>query len=121
MKIINGIFITLPEYHQDIIRETIKNIGKGMGEYAIRDLTSGTHDRQDFETYNNMLAGEFGIGLTKQFIGTNLEANTMDSSSFPLAAKLGSFISKTNIIRDYYKDLLKSTCKLMNNLIAEKF
>jgi len=108
LKIINGIFITLPEYHQDIIRETIKNIGKGMGEYAIRDLTSGTHDRQDFETYNNMLAGEFGIGLTKQFIGTNLEANTLDSNCFLLAAKLGSFISKTNIIRDYYKDLLKS-------------
>ena len=108
LKTINSIFITLPEYHQEIIKTTIKNIGKGMGEYAVRNLTSGTDNRQDFETYNDMLAGEFGIGLTKQFIGTNLEANTMDSSCFILAAKLGSFISKTNIIRDYYKDLLKN-------------
>lgn len=108
LKIINNIFKTLPEYHQEIIRDTIKNIGEGMGDFAVRDLTSGTSNRQEFELYNNVLAGEFGIGLTKQFIGTNLEANSMNQQTYPLALKLGSFISKTNIIRDYYKDLLKN-------------
>ena len=108
IKIINNIFKTLPEYHQEIIIETIKTIGEGMGEYSMVDLSSGTKDRVDFEKYNNWISGEFGVGLTKQFIGTNLEATTMDESCYALATKLGSFISKTNIIRDYYKDLLKS-------------
>jgi len=108
IKIINNIFNTLPEYHQEIIIETIKTIGEGMGDYSMVDLTSGTKDRLDFEKYNNWISGEFGVGLTKQFIGTNLEATSMDESCYSLATKLGGFISKTNIIRDYYKDLLKT-------------
>ena len=108
VKIINNIFKTLPEYHQEIIIDTIKTIGEGMGEFSMTDLSCGTKDRMEFEKYNNWISGEFGVGLTKQFIGTNLEATTMNESCYPLATKLGGFISKTNIIRDYYKDLLKS-------------
>jgi len=103
---VNNVFKTLPEYHQDIIKETIQRIGRGMGEYSLRDLSSGTENKMDFEEYNLKLAGEFGVGLTKQFIGTNLEATTLNEGDFNYAAKLGTFVKKTNIIRDYYKDLL---------------
>jgi|TARA_B110000495_G_C23027727_1_gene611127 farnesyl-diphosphate farnesyltransferase len=108
IQTINNVFKTLPEYHQEIIEETIRRIGKGMGEYSLRDLSSGTEDKMDFEKYNLKLAGEFGVGLTKQFIGTNLESTTLNETDFPFAAKLGTFIKKTNIIRDYYKDLLNN-------------
>ena len=43
----------------------------------------------------------------------NKTSNTADEinlakTDFPFAAKLGTFIKKTNIIRDYYKDLLNN-------------
>ena len=105
---LNKVFKTLPQYHQEIIIETIQNIGEGLGEYALRNLSSGTENKADFEEYNFKIAGELAIGLTKQFIGTNLESTSLNSSDFGLSAKLGTFIKKTNIIRDYYKDLLSN-------------
>ena len=108
IKIINNVFKTLPEYHQDIIKDTISRIGNGMGEYSLRDLSSGTENKMDFEKFNLKIAGEFGVGLTKQFIGTNLESTTLNEDDFNFAAKLGTFIKKTNIIRDYYKNLLNN-------------
>tara|TARA_B100001287_G_C22671280_1_gene525398 strand:- start:1005 stop:2396 length:1392 start_codon:yes stop_codon:yes gene_type:complete len=107
IKIYNNVFKTLPEYHQEIITNTIKNIGFGMADYAGRDLTSGTENKYDFEDYNIKISGELAVGFTKQFIGTNLEANSfVDDADNLLANKMGSFLKKTNIIRDYYKDLL---------------
>jgi farnesyl-diphosphate farnesyltransferase len=107
VHIYNNVFKTLPEYHQDIIIETIKNIGNGMGEYAGRNLTSGTENKYDFEEYNIKISGELALGFTKQFIGTNLEANSFGAEGDNiLANKMGCFLKKTNIIRDYYKDLL---------------
>ena len=107
IHIYNNVFKTLPEYHQEIIIETIKNIGNGMGEYSNRDLTSGTENKYDFEEYNIKISGELAVGFTKQFIGTNLEANSFNSDGDNiLANKMGCFLKKTNIIRDYYKDLL---------------
>jgi farnesyl-diphosphate farnesyltransferase len=108
VKIINRVYKTLPEYHQDIIKDTISRIGTGMGEYSLRDLTCGTDSKMDFESFNIKIAGEFGVGLTKQFIGTNLESTTLNEHDFNYAAKLGTFIKKTNIIRDYYKNLLNN-------------
>jgi len=108
IQTINNVFKTLPEYHQEIMIETIQRIGSGMAEYSLRDLSSGTENKADFEEYNIKLAGELGVGLTKQFIGTNLESNSFDKNDFIFAAKLGSFVKKANIIRDYYKDLLNN-------------
>ena len=108
IKTINRVYKTLPEYHQEIIKETISRIGNGMGEYSLRDLTCGTESKMDFEKFNIKIAGEFGVGLTKQFIGTNLESTTLNEQDFKFAAKLGSFVKKTNIIRDYYKNLLNN-------------
>ena len=108
IKIINNVYKTLPEYHQEIIKETISRIGHGMGEYSLRDLSCGTETKVDYETFNLKIAGEFGVGLTKQFIGTNLESTTLNEQDFNYAAKLGTFIKKTNIIRDYYKNLLNN-------------
>ena len=82
----------------NIIRETIKNIGNGMGEYAGRDLTSGTENKYDFEDYNIKISGELALGFTKQFIGTNLEANSFNADGDNiLANKMGCFLKKTNI------------------------
>ena len=108
IKTINNVYKTLPEYHQAIIKKTISRIGQGMGEYSLRDLTCGTESKLDFENFNLKIAGEFGVGLTKQFIGTNLESTTLNEQDFNYAAKLGTFVKKTNIIRDYYKDLLNN-------------
>ena len=98
IKTINRVYKTLPEYHQEIIKETISRIGNGMGEYSLRDLTCGTESKMDFEKFNIKIAGEFGVGLTKQFIGTNLESTTLNEQDFNFAAKLGTFVKKTNII-----------------------
>ncbi len=105
--VINNVFKTIPEYHQDIVKKTIQKIGQGLAEYSMRDLTSGTEDRSDFEGYCFAVAGQLGSGLTQQFVGAlNTEANNFTSDDEHLSAKMGHFLKKTNLIRDYYKDLL---------------
>ena len=54
--------------------------------------------------YCHYVAGLVGIGLSKLFSVSGLEANAVGEDT-ELANSMGLFLQKTNIIRDYLEDL----------------
>ena len=60
---------------------------KYVGRIFFKRFIYGTETKMDYEKFNLKIAGEFGVGLTKQFIGTNLESTTLNEQDFNYAAK----------------------------------
>ena len=90
-----------PEYAEVIIDIT-KRMGAGMVEFSEREVKT----QADFDLYCHYVAGLVGHGLSDLFAISGLE-NPKISESKGLANSMGLFLQKTNIIRDYYEDLVE--------------
>jgi farnesyl-diphosphate farnesyltransferase len=90
-----------PEY-ADVIVDITKRMGAGMVEFSEREVKT----QEDFDLYCHYVAGLVGHGLSDLFAISGLE-NPKLSESKGLANSMGLFLQKTNIIRDYYEDLVE--------------
>jgi farnesyl-diphosphate farnesyltransferase len=99
---VGEIFLGLKKEYRDTITEICKRMGAGMAEFTRRDVLTVA----DYELYCHYVAGLVGIGLSRLFGNSNLEAASFaHASTEPLANAMGLFLQKTNITRDYREDV----------------
>jgi farnesyl-diphosphate farnesyltransferase len=89
-----------PEYAAVVVDIT-QRMAEGMVEFSEREVKS----QEDFDLYCHYVAGLVGHGLTDLFAVSGLENPKLFESKV-LANSMGLFLQKTNIIRDYYEDLV---------------
>jgi farnesyl-diphosphate farnesyltransferase len=95
-------------------------MGKGMAHF-VKDQRVVT--KKDYHLYTHFVAGLVGIGLTDLFVASGLESQSIKSfSRLPtekepsvegtggpdgedLANRMGLFLQKVNILKDYLQDL----------------
>ncbi|KAJ3128706.1 Farnesyl-diphosphate farnesyltransferase [Nowakowskiella sp. JEL0407] len=96
-------FLSLKESYQIAIADSTRRMGNGMA-----DFVSGkkVETMDDYNLYTHYVAGLVGLGLTKLFVATGLESETLDESGH-LSNQMGLFLQKVNIIKDYLEDLLE--------------
>ncbi|CAM0142887.1 bifunctional farnesyl-diphosphate farnesyltransferase/squalene synthase [Umbelopsis sp. WA50703] len=99
-------FLLLPKKYQDVIADITKKMGNGMADYASGDHRENTAVAtiKDFDLYCHYVAGLVGWGLSDLFAATGLEDPSIADDK-RLSDSMGSFLQKTNIIRDYREDL----------------
>ncbi|CAG9464784.1 unnamed protein product [Pedinophyceae sp. YPF-701] len=92
---------------QMVIRDITKRMGAGMAEFVERDeRDERVVSIQDWDLYCHYVAGLVGVGLSKLFSSSGLEARVYGSKQFEaLSNDMGLFLQKTNIIRDYLEDI----------------
>jgi len=95
----------LPMSLQCVILDITEEMAQGMADYVARDLKNGTEDSVDFENYCHIAAGTVGDGLTRIFVHCGYAPKTLMSRR-DLWDSMGSFLQRTNIIRDYLEDLV---------------
>lgn len=77
-------------------------MGEGMAEFTTRQVVTVA----DYELYCHYVAGLVGIGLSRLFGHSGLEAASFAHPTMePLANAMGLFLQKTNITRDYREDV----------------
>jgi farnesyl-diphosphate farnesyltransferase len=79
-------------------------MGQGMAEFAAMESVTGTKTKKEYNRYCHYVAGLVGIGLSKLFAASGLEAASV-GRELDRANEMGLFLQKTNIIRDYLEDL----------------
>lgn len=94
------VFMKLNKASKETIVHITKQMGKGMAEFAKRDIKFIA----DFDLYCHYVAGLVGIGLTRLFLAYNDQSVSLVNSN-GLSNAMGLFLQKTNIIRDYHEDL----------------
>uniref|UniRef100_A0A7S2R6R2 Squalene synthase n=1 Tax=Mucochytrium quahogii TaxID=96639 RepID=A0A7S2R6R2_9STRA len=95
----------LPKKLQVVILSITQEMGEGMADYIARDLKNGTDDEVDFEKYCHVAAGTVGDGLTRLFAVAGYCPSSLVLRN-DLWDSMGSFLQRTNIIRDYLEDLV---------------
>ena len=104
-------FLTLRPEYQEIIRDITLRMGKGMSEFANK-ITVETV--QEWDLYCHYVAGLVGIGLCRMFSVSGLEDPDLADLALGVdgmggeANKMGLFLQKVNILRDYLEDLNSS-------------
>ncbi|KAI3388656.1 hypothetical protein SNEBB_005737 [Seison nebaliae] len=97
-------FKSLKEPFQEIISDICQQMAKGMIHFLTHDVVT----IEDWEEYCHYVAGLVGHGLSRLFAESQLENETMKSDDIlALAKKMGLFLQKTNIIRDFREDILE--------------
>ncbi|OQV16171.1 Squalene synthase [Hypsibius exemplaris] len=101
-NIISSEFRNLAPVFQSVIADSCREMGYGMTVFL--DAKIDTYDQWD--EYCHYVAGLVGIGLSKLFTASGLE-NTVVGQDEAISNSMGLFLQKTNIIRDYYEDILQ--------------
>jgi len=102
--IVYGMSVLPPKLRQ-VVLDITEEMGVGMAGYVSRDLKNGTDDAKDFEQYCHYVAGTVGDGLTRIFASCGYCPADLVSHR-ELWDAMGSFLQRTNIIRDYLEDLV---------------
>lgn len=109
---VEDVYLSLSKKYIEIIKESTKDMGKGMNEYLGRELDS----IKEYDEYCYYVAGLVGEGLTKMFKASGIMKDLQideekDSKEFnieekkkKLSVSMGLFLQKTNIIRDFLED-----------------
>jgi len=93
-------YLKLKPVYQEPIADITRRMAFGMTEFMTRKVITS----QDWDLYCHYVAGLVGIGLSRIFSASNLEA-PMVAQNEDLSNSMGLFLQKTNIIRDYLEDL----------------
>ena len=96
-------FQSIDSKFQNVITEICQKMGAGMADYANAEIIS----INDYNSYCHYVAGLVGVGLSKIFVASNLEDETLQFEE-TLSNAMGVFLQKTNIVRDYKEDLVES-------------
>ncbi|MEM7103537.1 MAG: squalene synthase [Bacteroidota bacterium] len=97
---VSRVFLRLDPAYQEVITRICKEMGAGMAEFSQREVVS----LEDYDKYCYYVAGLVGLGLSELFSASGLEDAQL-KEEVELSVSMGSFLQKTNIIRDYYQDL----------------
>lgn len=99
-------FAKVKKPYREIIKDITRKMGNGMADYAnnAEHNVNGVHTIADYDLYCHYVAGLVGEGLTALFCEAKL-ANPVLLDRPHLSNAMGSFLQKTNIIRDYREDL----------------
>ncbi|KAM5164771.1 squalene synthase-like isoform 1-T1 [Mantella aurantiaca] len=92
-------FRSLAVSYQEVIADICHKMGVGMAEFLEKHV--GT--LLEWDKYCHYVAGLVGIGLSRLFSASELEAPSI-AEDIKLSNSLGLFLQKTNIIRDYLED-----------------
>ncbi|ESP03225.1 hypothetical protein LOTGIDRAFT_56072, partial [Lottia gigantea] len=92
-------FRELAPIYQETISEITRKMGEGMTVFFERDLIT----LEEWDEYCHYVAGLVGIGLSKLFSASKQESEIVGKDTY-LANRMGLFLQKTNIIRDYLED-----------------
>ncbi|KAJ3215756.1 bifunctional farnesyl-diphosphate farnesyltransferase/squalene synthase [Clydaea vesicula] len=115
-------FLKLKDIYKTVIANITKRMGSGMAEFRHPDRKVVTI--KDYNLYTHFVAGLVGIGLTALFVNSGLEKNPklilaapenslhynskvkLDSADQEnLPNRMGLFLQKINIIKDFMEDL----------------
>ncbi|KAK9729759.1 bifunctional farnesyl-diphosphate farnesyltransferase/squalene synthase [Basidiobolus ranarum] len=94
-------FLTLKEEYQVVIADITRRMGGGMADFCSKRVST----QEDYHLYCHYVAGLVGVGLSKLFSASGLEDSSFAGMD-ELSNSMGLFLQKTNIIRDFYEDLL---------------
>jgi len=94
-------FRRLAPLYRDVISDICARMGNGMIEYLDKAPATMT----EWNQYCHYVAGLVGIGLSRLFSASGLEAEEVGLDE-DLANSMGLFLQKTNIIRDYLEDVV---------------
>mmetsp|Transcript_13709 Transcript_13709/g.20880 ORF Transcript_13709/g.20880 Transcript_13709/m.20880 type:complete len:752 (+) Transcript_13709:140-2395(+) len=86
-----------------VIADITKRMGEGMKEFIVKDMGQGTATVEEYNRYCHFVAGLVGEGLSRLFAVSGLESSSM-SKEIHLSDRMGLFLQKVNIIRDYLED-----------------
>ena len=94
------VYATLLPAHRATIKDICKRMGEGMCEFAQRDVQTV----QDYELYCHYVAGLVGIGLSRLFGDSGLEAPAFSAPSMePLSNSMGLFlVCSSDILRRHF-------------------
>lgn len=96
-ELVSNAFLNLEEGYQKVIAEMTERMGNGMAKFIESEVITV----DDYDEYCHYVAGIVGLGLTRLFHASGLEAFKPDD----LSNSMGLFLQKTNIIRDYLEDI----------------
>jgi len=100
---VTKVLLGLDPKYQSVIIGICKDMGAGMAQFAEKKIQS----KDDYDQYCYYVAGLVGLGLSQLFSVSGIESDDLKDQE-ELAVSMGLFLQKTNIIRDYYEDLLLS-------------
>lgn len=86
----------------DVIMDICHGMAVGMCHFLEHDVVT----KKDYDLYCHYVAGLVGHGLTRLFAASGLEAPNL-ADDLTISNSMGLFLQKTNIIRDYYEDILE--------------
>ncbi|XP_046547404.1 squalene synthase-like isoform X1 [Haliotis rubra] len=92
-------FRQLSAVSREVISDICRQMGEGMCVYMERNVET----LADWDEYCHYVAGLIGIGLSKLFSASGLEGEFV-GKDLDLANRMGLFLQRTNIIRDYLED-----------------
>jgi farnesyl-diphosphate farnesyltransferase len=102
-----SIYARLDKRYRAIIKDITRQMGKGMAEFINRE-TKTVKTVEDYNLYCHYVAGLVGVGLSESFIAYGETTHLMGDkgNDITLSNKMGLFLQKTNIIRDYHEDVI---------------
>jgi farnesyl-diphosphate farnesyltransferase len=90
---------SLKPAYQAVISDICHRMADGMCDFAERKVQTVA----DYDLYCHYVAGLVGIGLSRIFSQSGLEAPGVGANEH-MSNSMGLFLQKTNIIRDYLED-----------------
>lgn len=97
------VYAKLSARSRTVISDITHRMATGMAEFVAKDLGQGTEDLAQYDRYCHFVAGLVGEGLSRLFEASGLESPSLGKELY-LADRMGVFLQKTNIIRDYLED-----------------
>ncbi|KAF8819902.1 putative Squalene synthase [Cardiosporidium cionae] len=120
-EVIKG-YQSLRSEYQLIISHATLEMAHGMVEFLEKDVETV----RDYDRYCFFVAGIVGIGLSQLFTAAKVEKLELPNLEY-LAVSMGTFLQKTNIIRDYFEDISQGEprifypkeiwCKYVSNIV----
>ena len=92
----------LKKPYLDVIMDICERMANGMCHFLVNEVVS----KADYDLYCHYVAGLVGHGLTRLFACSGLE-NPAIADDLRIANSMGLFLQKTNIIRDYFEDIVE--------------
>ena len=99
----HSVYSSLRGRSREVISDIAERMAGGMAEFVIKDLGQGTADLVQYDRYCHFVAGLVGEGLSRLFSASGLESPSL-AREVRLSDRMGLFLQKTNIIRDYLED-----------------
>lgn len=92
----------LKPVYQEVISDICEKMAHGMCDFLQRPVVTVA----DYDLYCHYVAGLVGHGLTRIFAGCGFEDPHL-ADDLTTSNHMGLFLQKTNIIRDYYEDIVE--------------